>query len=90
MSIKDTRACIDAILSGDILQCDFRTDELFGFKVPIELPGESSDICNPRESWKDQNAYDKQAKALAKMFKDNYVQYTGDNVTDYTKYGPDV
>lgn len=90
MSIKDTRACIDAILSGNILHSEFRTDDLFGFEVPLELPGVSSEVCNPRESWKDSNAYDEQALKLANMFKENYVQYTGDDVTDYTKYGPEV
>ena len=90
MSIKDTRACIKSILSEDILNAKFRKDELFGFDVPIELPGVSKEICNPRESWKDPTAYDEQAKKLAKMFKDNYIQYTGENVTDYTKFGPKV
>jgi phosphoenolpyruvate carboxykinase (ATP) len=90
MSIKDTRACIDAILSGDILQSEFRKDDLFGFDVPIELPGVSKEVCNPRDSWKDPTAYDEQANKLAKMFKENYNQYTGENVTDYTKFGPKV
>jgi len=90
MSIKDTRACIKSILSEDILNKKFRKDELFGFDVPIELPGVSKEICNPRESWDDPKAYDEQAKKLAKMFKDNYIQYTGENVTDYTKFGPKV
>ena len=90
MSIKDTRACIDAILSGDILNSEFRTDTLFGFEVPIELPGVSRDVCNPRESWNDKEAYDEQAVKLAQMFKDNYKHYIGDNVTDYTSYGPKI
>ena len=90
MSIKETRACIDAVLSGDILQSEFRKDELFGFDVPIELPGVSKQVCNPKESWKDPAAYDEQSNKLAKMFKENYKQYTGKNVTDYTKFGPKV
>lgn len=90
MSIKDTRACIDAILSGDILNSEFRKDEIFGFEVPIQLPGVSENVCNPRESWKDSNDYDNQATKLAEMFKDNYVQYTDENVTDYTEFGPKV
>ena len=33
MSIKDTRACIDAILDGSINKCEFETDPVFGFQV---------------------------------------------------------
>ena len=90
ISIKDTRACIDAILSGNILNSEFRTDALFGFEVPIELPGVSRDVCNPRESWNNKEAYDEQAVKLAQMFKDNYKHYTGNGITDYTLYGPKI
>ena len=90
MSIKDTRACIDAILDGSIHDCEFKEDELFGFEVPSQLPGVSPEICNPRQSWSNQAAYDNQAKKLALMFKDNFNQYIDPNFTDYSMYGPKV
>jgi phosphoenolpyruvate carboxykinase (ATP) len=88
MSIKGTRACIDAILDGSIKDATFTEDPIFGFDVPTELPGVASNVCNPRDAWADKDAYDAQANKLAGMFKDNYVQYTGPGVTDYTKHGP--
>jgi len=88
MSIKATRACVDAVLDGSIQMAEFTEDPVFGFQVPTELPGVASNVCNPREAWADKDAYDSQAKKLADMFKDNYVQYTGPGVTDYTAFGP--
>jgi ATP-dependent phosphoenolpyruvate carboxykinase len=88
MSIKATRACIDAILDGSINDAQFAKDPMFGFEVPVELPGVPANICNPRKAWSDEAAYEEQTKKLATLFQNNYVQYTGDGVTDYTEFGP--
>lgn len=88
MSIKATRACIDAVLEGTIGNAEFKQDPIFGFEVPVELDGVPLDVCDPRMAWSDKAAYEEQAKKLATMFQNNFVQYTGDGVTDYTKFGP--
>ena len=88
MSIKATRACIDAILDGSIANSTFVEDPVFGFEVPETLAGVPDKVLQPRQSWSDTNAYDEAAAKLATMFKDNYVKYTGDGVTDYTSFGP--
>jgi len=90
MSIKATRACIDAILDGSIKNANFNEDPNFGFEVPTELPGVPANVCNPRDAWSDKDAYDAQASKLAGMFKENFVKYTGPGVTDYTEFGPKV
>ena len=56
--------------------------------MPRELPGVDASVCNPRDAWEDKGAYDEQARMLAGMFRDNFVQYTGPGVTDYTEHGP--
>ena len=88
MSIKGTRACIDSILDGSIHDATFTEDPVFGFDVPTELNGVPANVCNPREAWADKAAFEVQAQELSKMFQDNFVQYTGPGVTDYTEYGP--
>ena len=88
MSIKATRACIDAILDGSIANSNFVEDPVFGFEVPETLAGVPDKVLQPRQSWSDTNAYDEAAAKLATMFKDNYVKYTGGGVTDYTSFGP--
>jgi len=88
MSIEDTRACINAILEGSIHDSEFLRDDIFGFEVPKSLPGVSSDVLIPRNSWTDKAAYDASANKLAGMFIKNFEQYAGEGSEDYTKFGP--
>lgn len=88
MSIKETRLCIDAILSGEIEQADFTEDPVFGFQIPVELPGVSSNVCNPVNAWENKDDYYQQSYKLASMFQENYLKYTGEGITDYSQYGP--
>ena len=90
MSIKTTRACIDAILSGGIHDAPMRTDEIFGFDVPTELPGIDSHLLDPKTTWPDHNAFDTQANKLAEMYAKNFKKYEGKGSMDYTQYGPKV
>lgn len=88
MSIQQTRSCINSILDGSIHEVPSRIDPIFGLKMPAVLDGVASDVCNPIESWENKNDYYDQANKLAGMFKENFVKYTGEGLTDYTKYGP--
>ncbi|KAI9917885.1 hypothetical protein PsorP6_012531 [Peronosclerospora sorghi] len=90
MSIKDTRACIDAILDGSIKTSEFMEDPHFGFQVPTKLGDIPEHVLNPREAWSDKAAYDATAKKLAHMFKANFQKYVAPNVTDYSMFGPKV
>ncbi|ETO20822.1 phosphoenolpyruvate carboxykinase (ATP), partial [Reticulomyxa filosa] len=51
MSIKATRACLDAIFDGSIKHTTFRKDDTFFFEVPQALPGVDPNILNPRNTW---------------------------------------
>ena len=75
-------------VDGSINAAPFVNDPVFGFEVPTSLPGVPSDVVNPRDSWSDVAAYDAQRLKLAQMFKDNFTQYTGPDVTDYSSFGP--
>ena len=88
ISIKNTRSCIDSILNGDIQNVETRKHNVFNFDVPIYLPDLNHEICNPVAAWEDKDAYYEQANKLAAMFQKNFRQYTGEGLTDYTKYGP--
>ncbi|CAN0326799.1 unnamed protein product [Discosporangium mesarthrocarpum] len=88
MSIKATRACVNAVLDGSINSTTFSLDPVFGFEVPQSLPGVESKVLNPREAWTDKDAYDTTQTKLATMFKENYVKFVKPGVTDYTPYGP--
>lgn len=75
MPIKATRALLDAALSGELDDADMRIDENFGLQVPFEVDNVEKQLLTPRDTWADKKAYDKQAKALAKMFRDNFDKY---------------
>jgi phosphoenolpyruvate carboxykinase (ATP) len=75
MPIKATRALLDAALSGVLASQPMRTDPLFGFQIPMALPGVDPAILNPRETWADKAAYDVQARALVDMFRANFGKF---------------
>lgn len=75
MSLKHTRAIIDAINNGTLDGVETRTDELFGFEVPVSCPGVPDDILDPKATWSDAAAYDAQAKKLAQLFIDNFKTF---------------
>jgi phosphoenolpyruvate carboxykinase (ATP) len=75
MPIAATRALLHAALSGELAQVRFREDELFGFEVPVEVPGVDSRLLDPRSTWADPAAYDLEARELAQMFRDNFRKF---------------
>ncbi len=75
MPIKATRALLTAALDGSLNQVEYRKDENFGFEVPVTAPGVAEVLLDPRRTWDDPEAYDKQARKLVEMFKENFEQY---------------
>lgn len=88
MSIRSTRACINAVLDGSIAQAQMRTDERFGFQVPVSLPGVPTEVLNPVDVWPDKQSFEATANKLAGMFKDNFKKFVQPGMTDYTTFGP--
>ncbi len=75
MPIKATRALLGAVLDGTMTGAEFRTDENFGFDVPVAAEGVDASLLDPRSTWADPAAYDAQAAKLATMFAENFAQY---------------
>jgi phosphoenolpyruvate carboxykinase (ATP) len=84
MPIAATRALLTAALSGALDGAAFRRDPVFGFEVPVEVSGVDATLLDPRSTWDDPAAYDRQAKKLAAMFAENFAQYE-DHVSDAVK-----
>ena len=51
-------------------------------EVPIEAPGVDAVLLDPRFTWADPTAYDKQARKLVEMFQKNFAQYVPFNDED--------
>jgi phosphoenolpyruvate carboxykinase (ATP) len=75
MPIAATRALLQAALSGDIHDAEFRRDEVFGFDVPKAVPGVDASLLDPRSTWSDPPAYDRKARELAEMFRANFERF---------------
>jgi phosphoenolpyruvate carboxykinase (ATP) len=75
MPIKATRALLNAALDGSLNDGEFRTDDNFGFEVPVSVAGVDSKILNPRSTWSDPSAYDETAQKLVKLFINNFEQF---------------
>ncbi len=91
MSIKDTRACINAILDGTIENCEFDTTKTFRLKVPKKLGDIDPKVLNPREAWADKDEFDKTRDMLAEMFIENFKKYqTEDSEFDFSEAGPKI
>ena len=75
IDIKDTRACIDAIHSGEIENTELITDPVFKFRYPKYLRYVPEEVCQPRLSWWDKKEYDNQSMKLHDLFVMNHNQY---------------
>ena len=91
MSIKNTRACIDGILSGAILETEFETLETFNLEIPKALAGVDTEVLNPRNTWEDKVEYDTMLAKLAKMFRENFHRYDDNGGEfNYSSAGPQL
>jgi phosphoenolpyruvate carboxykinase (ATP) len=75
MKIKYTRAMIRAILNGSLAQTETKPDPIFGVNVPVSCPDVPSEVLQPRHTWADKEAYDRQAADLARRFNENFKKY---------------
>ena len=91
MSIKATRACINGILDGSINSTEFEETPVFRLSIPKSLDGVETELLNPRNTWKNKEAYDANRDKLAGMFVDNFKKYLLDNADyDYSQAGPKI
>ncbi|HKE59255.1 MAG TPA: phosphoenolpyruvate carboxykinase, partial [Pyrinomonadaceae bacterium] len=75
MKIGYTRAMIRAILNGKLAQIQTAPDPIFGVQVPTSCPEVPAEVLQPRNTWADKDAYDLQARDLARRFNENFKKY---------------
>lgn len=76
MALKHTRAIIDAIHDGRLLDVEYTKDPIFGVEIPASCAGVPSDVLVPRNTWADGAAYDRAANRLASLFSENFEKYS--------------
>jgi len=77
ISIRDTRGIIDRILDHAIDQADTFTLPIFGFKVPKQLEGVTTEVLDPRNTYPSPAEWEAKARDLASRFIENFKKYQG-------------
>ncbi len=73
MSIKITRALLNAALDGKLDDVETEKLPILNLTIPKSCPGlEDQTVLNPRDTWKDKEAYDRTATKLRDMFRENF------------------
>ena len=90
MSLKWTRAIIDAIHDGSLKDAPTVTDELFGLVIPTQCANVPDEVLVPKNTWADKAAYDDKAKHLAGLFAKNFEQFAEGSSERILKAGPRI
>ncbi len=88
MSIKHTRAMLNAALNGELESVETRIDPYFGVHVPVSCPDIPPDVLDPRSTWKDKKKYDEAAERLVAMFRENFTQFEKEVSVEIRNAGP--
>lgn len=89
ISIKDTRAIIDAILEGSIEQAPSTQLPIFDLKIPLTLPNVETKILDPRKTYNNTNDWDFKAENLTQLFQSNFKRFIDtDAGKELVKAGP--
>ncbi len=75
IDLESTRNIIRAILDGSLDHAETEEIVPFGLNIPLEVKGVDSLILNPKNTWKYESAYNKQAEKIADKFIENFNQF---------------
>ena len=88
MNITHTRSMVRAALNGSLATAETRIDPVFGVEVPLTCPDVPAHFLDPRATWPDPDAYDRQAAILAAMFRANFEDYSSGATAEIRAAGP--
>lgn len=88
MKLSHTRAIIDAIHDGTLLEAPCVEDPVFGLAIPTACPGVPAEVLIPRNTWDDKAAYDQAAKRLAELFSQNFAKFADQSSEAVRQAGP--
>jgi len=76
MKIAYTRAMVTAAINGSIEKASFVQDPIFGLQIPTQIEGVPEEVLQPKNTWEDKEAYDRQANELAQLFVKNFEKFS--------------
>jgi len=75
ISLKYTRRMISAVHKNELENTSFYKIGAFNLCVPKKIKGVPCMLLNPRETWKDRDAYDKKEAILVALYTKNFDSY---------------
>lgn len=90
IKLKYTRAMITAALGGELNDVTFEEHPIFGLNMPTSCPNVPDEILNPKQTWKDGDAYDEAAMTLAGKFEKNFSKFAENASQEILDGGPKV
>ncbi len=75
ISLKDTRAIIDAIIDGSISEAPKTKVPVLNLEIPTALPNVSEGILDPRNTYGSPEEWEAKAKDLGAKYIENFKQY---------------
>ncbi|MFH2107686.1 MAG: phosphoenolpyruvate carboxykinase (ATP) [Chrysiogenia bacterium] len=77
MDINITRAIIRAVLNGELDRAAYAEDKTFHINIPAVCPDVPAEILQPKNTWKDPEAFENRAKKLAAEFSAHFDRVYG-------------
>lgn len=91
ISIKDTRAIIDAIIDGSIEKAPTVKIPVLNLTAPAKLDNVSDGILDPRDTYPNKDVWTEKAKTLAAKYIKNFEQYCdNDAAKELIASGPQI
>lgn len=76
ISLKNTRAIIDAIINGEINESKTIKIPFLNLTIPVSLTAVSKGILDPRDTYNDPKEWEEKARDLASRYIENFERYT--------------
>lgn len=88
--LKYTRMIVDAVHDGSLAKAEFENFGTFNLSIPTALEGVPRELLNPSLAWPDKEAFGREIKKLAGMFKKAFALYESDVDPAVRSAGPTV
>jgi len=88
ISIRHTRALLNAAIEGKLDDVEYRHDKLLGFEVPLSCPDVPENVLDPSTSWGNKDEYWRRYDALVARYIENFKRYASGCPDDIVAAGP--
>ena len=88
ISIRYTRRLLNAALDGELDVVPTRTDDVFGFEIPLRCPDVPDAVLDPATSWGRREDYDAAYRQLAARFIENFKKFADEAPPEVCGAGP--